>query len=100
MSVPPTAAQMPVLRFIHGYVIASGGIAPTVQEIATGCGCAKSEAKRRLDRLVDRGLVRRLPARERAIEVLHPPSIPTTPDGEPLYFVPLGRPEPRTERAR
>lgn len=84
----PTARQLEALRFIHGYMIAHRGVAPTLNEIAAGIGGSKTPVKRIVDGLCERGLVRRLSNRPRALEVLAPPAIPTI-GGAPLYAVPL-----------
>ena len=53
-----------------------------------------SSAARLLDRLAERGLIRRARYFERSIEVLAPVTVPRAPDGAPLFAVPLA------ERAR
>lgn len=97
---PPTALQLQALRFIAAFQLESGGVSPTLREIAfaLGLGPGNSAARRRLDGLVERGLVRRLSRRARAIELLpgalrfvHPPAS-RAPDGAPLFFVPAPRP--------
>lgn len=81
--------QMQLLRFIAGYQAAHGGISPCVRECARGTGqTAKSAAQAMLRQLEERGKIRRLFGRERAIEVLDAPAIPTI-AGAPLYAVPL-----------
>jgi SOS-response transcriptional repressor LexA len=87
---------MDALRFIHGYQIAHHGVSPTRQEIADALGIGKTSAWRLVTRLEKRGLLRTLPNRDRAIEVLHPPAIPRSPDGEPLFFVSIEQPEEKT----
>lgn len=85
----PTERQMALLRYLYGYQLAHGGVSPTVRECARALGLDhKSNAHRLLVALEERGLLRRLPGRPRAIEILHPPAIPTI-DGAPLYAVPL-----------
>lgn len=87
-----TTAQREILRYIAGYQAAHGGVSPTHAEICTALGfSSKSIANRILAGLEERGMIRRLRHRERAIEVLHPVSIPRTPEGAPLYFVPVER---------
>lgn len=84
-----TPRQQDVLRFIIGFQEAKG-YSPCLREIAEGVGMSpKSKALTRdaLLSLQDRGFVRVLPQRERAIEVLHPIAIPRAPDGAPLHFV-------------
>lgn len=88
---PATGRQQALLRFIHGYLQAKG-YAPTFAEMAAGLGypvTAKRRIAELLDGLEERGHIRRLPNRVRAIEVLHPPAIPRAPDGAPLFVVPL-----------
>lgn len=88
---PATERQQAALRFIHGYQLAHGGMSPTVREIAAGIGSKGIGATHDvLCELEGRGKIRRLCNRNRAIEVLHAPSIPRAPDGEPLNFVPVG----------
>ncbi len=87
-----TTAQREILRYIAGYQAAHGGVSPTHAEICAALGFAsKSIANRILAGLEERGMIRRLRQRERAIEVLHPVAIPRTPEGAPLYFVPVER---------
>jgi SOS-response transcriptional repressor LexA len=87
---PATARQMDLLRFIVGYQEASGGVAPSRDDMCRGLGfVTKSNAGRLLDGLEERGWVRLLRNRARAIDVVHAPPIPRSPDGAPLYAVPL-----------
>ncbi|KUO53167.1 MAG: hypothetical protein APF82_00845 [Sphingomonadales bacterium BRH_c42] len=91
VAVSPTPRQMDVLRFIAGYLEASGGVAPKYRQIGEACGIAgMGQVSRMLGALEERGCIRRLPGRHQAIEVLASVSIPRGPAGEPLYFVPLG----------
>lgn len=65
-----TARQTELLKFINGY-IGKHGLAPTVQEMATGLGLKfKGGVVLLLRGLEERGAIRRLPHRRRAIEVL------------------------------
>jgi SOS-response transcriptional repressor LexA len=85
-----TSRQQDVLRFIIGFQEAKG-FSPCLREIALGIGISpKSKARVRdaVLSLQDRGFVRVLAHRERAIEVLHPIPIPRAPDGTPLFQVP------------
>mgnify|MGYP001028705552 CR=1 FL=1 len=85
---PPTARQLEALRWIRGYQLAHGGVSPRLADIAAALGLqAKSGAHRVLEALEDRGLIRRLKNRERAIEILVPVAVPHAPDGRPLFFV-------------
>lgn len=82
-----THRQAAALRFIIGFT-ESHGVAPSQGEIAAGIGMkSPPRAHYLLNRLEERGAIRRVPQRPRAIEVLHPVSIPRAPDGAPLYFV-------------
>jgi SOS-response transcriptional repressor LexA len=90
MTFPATQRQGDVLRFIAGYQEAHGGVSPSFEEIAAALGLkGKSCAHWMLDALEERGHVRRLRNRARAIEVLRPVSIPRGPAGEPLFMVRL-----------
>lgn len=83
----PTLRQQDALRFIRGYQLAHGH-SPTLDEICVGTGAlAKSGVHYKLAALEERGLIRRVPAKPRAIEVLDAIAIPYSPDGEPLYFI-------------
>lgn len=89
MSYGLTAPQAALLRFVQGYQLAHGGVSPTVRECADGLAArSKSTAQRLLVELERRGAIRRLPRRERAIEVITRLAIPSI-DGAPLYAVPL-----------
>lgn len=89
-SIPPTPVQLALLRFIAGYQAAHGGVSPSLRECSIGMGIAgtsKSSVHRILTELEWRGLIRRLPHRERAIELLVSIPVPGTRDA-PLYAVP------------
>lgn len=87
-SFSPTARQLDALRYIRGYQIAHNGASPRLVEIADALGlCAKSGVFRLLTGLERRNLIRRIPARERAIELLVPVDVPFGPNGDPLFFV-------------
>lgn len=92
MTIPLTARQLELLRYIAGYHRAHDGISPTLRECATALGIAKSHIHELLGRLEERGLIRRLYNKPRAIEVLVPVTIPTAPDGAPLHAVALPAP--------
>jgi SOS-response transcriptional repressor LexA len=84
-----TAPQQRLLRFIAGYQAAHGGISPTMDECARGCGLkGRSAIQRQLELLEERGAVRRIRFHVRAIDVLAPVSIPSI-DNAPLYAVPM-----------
>jgi SOS-response transcriptional repressor LexA len=87
MAISATPRQMDVLRFVHGYQQAKG-YSPSHAELAEGIGSPKGGATQdRLLALEERGFIRCLYGKHRAIEVLEPPAIPRDPDGAPLYFV-------------
>ena len=94
MSLPPTQRQLDLLRFIAGYQRAHDGVSPSFRECSAGIGAkGRSTASRLLVGLEERGLIRRLTMRHRAIELLVEVPIPTTPDGAALYAVPgFGQP--------
>ncbi len=65
-----TDRQLALLGFIKSYVAQHGGVAPTYEEMAAAQGIRKSGAHRLVLCLEERGYVRRLPLRDRAIEVV------------------------------
>lgn len=70
MTMGLTEVQAKALTFIRRRV-AAGGVAPTYAEIAEALGIkSKSGAHRVVDELEERGHVRRLPRRRRALEVV------------------------------
>lgn len=83
-----TRRQHQLLLFIIGYQEAHGGVSPTFNEMVAGI-----QAKSRghvfplITALEERGWIRRLPNRARAIEVINRAAIPRTPDGRPVFFV-------------
>lgn len=86
-----TPRQADCLRFIAGYQRAKGGVSPALSEIVEGLcltASSKSVAHRLIGQLEQRGYVRRLPHRTRAIELLVHPAIPTFGD-QPLFFIPV-----------
>lgn len=84
-----TQQQTALLRFIAGYQAAHGGVSLSMSECARGIGCrSKSGIVALLDRLEERGAIRRIRFFVRAIEVLTPVSIPSI-DNAPLYAVPM-----------
>ncbi|PNU06451.1 hypothetical protein [Novosphingobium guangzhouense] len=89
----PTVRQLALLRYVHGYHLAHGGVSPSYQRCAADLGLAsKSGIHRLLHGLQMRGLVCLRPGHPCSIEILQPPSIPTF-AGAPLYAVPLRMPE-------
>lgn len=83
-----TRRQADTLRFIVGFEEAKG-YSPSIQEIADGIGSSSKSLLHSyfLKGLEERGYIRRLPNRARAIEVLSPISVPRDINGRPLYFV-------------
>ena len=100
MRVSATPRQLALLRFVTGYQEAHGGVSPTFVEMMRGIGSAsRGGIFELLTQLEARGFLRRLPARERAIEVLAAPPLPRAPDGAPLYAATIGKPAmPPTNR--
>lgn len=83
-----TATQQRMLRFIAGYV-AARGIAPTMEECKAGAGLANRSGAHRVVRILEeRGAVRRLSLRPRAMEVLAQVPVPMA-GTMPLYAVPV-----------
>jgi len=69
-----TEKQGEVLRYIDMYVKKHGGRVPTLAEIATGAGVySASNVRGVLRGLEERGYIRRLPNRARAIEIIRMP---------------------------
>jgi len=88
MSWKPNARQITLLRFVRGYQLANG-FSPTVKEMAAGIGTrSMGYAHHLLCQLEENGCIRRLPNRERAVELLIDISVPRAPDGAPLHVVP------------
>lgn len=68
-----TAKQAELLAFVEGHMAANNGIAPSFEEMALGVGVAsKSGIHRLLTALEERGYIRRLRDRARALEVVPP----------------------------
>ena len=60
-----------LLKFIDEYQAANGGVSPNYQEMAAGLRLkSKSGINRIVNELIERGFIRRIPHRARAIEVL------------------------------
>ncbi len=88
-TVIPRQRDLLLLRYIHGYQLAHGGVSPTMRECAKALGISRgSNVFKLMNRLQHAGMIRRLPNKVRAIEILEPPAIPTI-AGSPLYFVTL-----------
>ncbi|CAN7171546.1 LexA family protein [Brevundimonas sp. LjRoot202] len=68
-----TPKQAECLAFLKSYTAENGGVSPTVREIMDAIDLASSAGVQRLLKaLEERGLIRRLRQRARAIEVLLP----------------------------
>ncbi len=66
-----TRKQHELLSYIKDYIAKSGGVAPSFEEMKGAIGIAsKSGVHRLLQALEERGLVRRLPDRARALVVV------------------------------
>ena len=87
-----THRQADLLAFICGFQRAKG-YSPSGDEMCVALGTtSKSSMQGLLAGLEERGVIRRLHHRVRAIEVLAPPpSVSRASDGAPLYFVPVLR---------
>lgn len=69
-----TPHQCRLLYFIRDYLAQSNGVAPSFDTMAEGMGLkSKSGIHRILTALEDRGFIRRIHHRARAIEILHMP---------------------------
>ncbi len=67
-----TPSQMLCMRLIQDYCDASGGVAPTLDQLKTGLGLkSKSGAHRLISGLVERGYIERGFARSRSLKILH-----------------------------
>jgi hypothetical protein len=81
-------SQLNVLRYVAGHVEAHG-YAPSVRKIAAALGRTSfGGVHGDLTQLEHLGLIRRLPQRACAVEVVTPPVLPRAPDGAPCHFVP------------
>lgn len=71
-----TPKQRALMLFLERYMARSGGVSPTLREIAAHRGSALSKAcaMRLLLGLEARGFIRRIPYRARAIEIVRPVS--------------------------
>ncbi|TCM21508.1 LexA DNA binding domain-containing protein [Novosphingobium sp. PhB165] len=66
-----TAQQSRLLTYLKSNLASAGGIAPSYDEMAVAVGCAgKSSAYRLVMALEERGFIRRVPHRARAIELV------------------------------
>ena len=82
-----TVKQRQALTFIKGYAADHGGLIPSFDEIAAGVGTSKGGAHRLLTQLEQRGRIRRMKRRARAIEVI-PEKSPRCRRGVPLVSYP------------
>ena len=88
MTYPITRRQGDLLRYIAGYIEAHDGVSPSRAEMVIGAGMPSwNGVHNSLASLEERGWIRRLRYRARAIEVLAPVAFPRAPDGAPLYFI-------------
>ena len=86
--IEPTPRQLELLRFIAGYLEAHAGVSPSFRDMQAGVAArSKRSVFNLLAGLERRGLIRRLPNRERAIELLADVRVPRAPDGAPLFAV-------------
>jgi SOS-response transcriptional repressor LexA len=93
-----TAWQSAVLRFIAGYVEAHG-YAPSIRAMTKGLASSSTcKTHGAVERLADKGLIRRLRYRARAIQVVTPVTVPRAPDGAPCHFIPAQTIARRLER--
>ncbi len=79
-----TYVQKKLFDYISGYVQSHGGVSPSYSEMCEGVGLkSKSSIHRKVRALEERGWLRRLPNRARAIEIMKhefvPPSAPVDP---------------------
>lgn len=85
-----TGKQKALLRYIAGYQEAHDGVSPSFAECQKAIGASsKSVISRLMIGLAERGHIRRLRERARAIEIIAAPTIPRAPDGAPLFVVPM-----------
>lgn len=73
-----THSQLRTLEFISSYLSSHNGVAPSYMEIGDALGLrSKSNVNRLVTALVDRGYLRRIPHRARALEVIRHPGDPS-----------------------
>lgn len=82
-----TRKQSRLLYYIEGY-IGEHGYSPTVRELAAMTGRNLNGTHYSLNAIAERGHIRRLPNRARAIELLHPVK-PIMIEGERFRFIPI-----------
>jgi SOS-response transcriptional repressor LexA len=77
MRVGLTRKQLELFRFIEDYIATHNGIAPSFQEMVEAVGIkSKSGVFRLVNALEDRGFIRRIPNRARAMAVIESPPSP------------------------
>jgi SOS-response transcriptional repressor LexA len=82
--------EIELLGFIATFHQVHDGVSPSFQECATALGISKSRISQCLDYLEWGGMLRRLPFRARAIELLVAwPPVAKVADGAALFVVPL-----------
>lgn len=94
-----TERQRKALVFIERYQADKGGVSPTIKDIAAAMRHrSRSTAYHMLIGLEQRGFIRRLPYRQRAIEVLRPVMVTEILrfDNETKLLVPYSRSTPKT----
>lgn len=86
-----TVRQARALAYINAFQQLTGGICPTLQQIADAAGyCGRHRAHDGVAELQRRGLILRAPRRVRGLEVMHPEPVPVpTLNGVPLQFIPV-----------
>jgi len=87
-----THRQADLLRFIAAYQFANDGISPSYRECLAAIGhtgSSKSTIHWLMTALEERGHIRRLRGRARAIRILRDVPVSTAPDGTPLIFIPI-----------
>lgn len=93
-----TPKQAEVLRYVAGCLEKSGGIGPTLEEVREAVGLSsKSEVHRYLTQLEDRGFIRRLRHRARAVEIVTPEDRVPEPQ---VIILPPEPPQPIVQRIR
>jgi len=82
--------EIELLDFIATFHRVHDGVSPSFQECANALGISKSQISQCLDYLEWGGMLRRLPFRARAIELLVAwPPVARLDDGAALFAVPL-----------
>jgi SOS-response transcriptional repressor LexA len=71
---PPTHRQRQAEIFIDRYIEDSGGVPPSVRELAAGLGISASAAHGLIKRLEARDRLKRLPGRPRTVQLTSTPT--------------------------